>query len=66
MQIYTTRSKQGFNSDLEGPAKKYGAQKSCEGPRKFYSSTFFNFYFNPRWPPSSTVWSLHSDVSRFT
>jgi len=48
MQIYITRSKQGIESDLEGPAKiSRGPKKSCEGPSEFYSSTFFNFYFNP-------------------
>jgi len=30
MQIYITRSKQGINSDLEGPAKKVG------GPEKLH------------------------------
>jgi len=41
MQIYTTRSKQGIDSDLEGPAKKYRAQKILWGAREFYSPTSF-------------------------
>jgi len=46
--IYITHSKQGINSDLEGPGKKSrGPRKSHEGPGNFIVPPPFNFYFNP-------------------